>query len=92
MAAPSRWPDPYDPAGDDLWWPTHDRIEAIASDAARIAVAARAALAKLRAGHGPDLDDLADLLDHWWWSRDSLDLAAQRAILLDPSFDSGADQ
>lgn len=89
MAAPSRWPDPYDPAG-DLWWPTHDRIEAIASDAARIAEAARVALARLRAGHNPDLDGLADRLDRWRWTRDSLDLAAQRGVLLDPHVDLGA--
>lgn len=84
MAAPSRWPDPYDPAG-DLWWPTHDRIEAIASDAARIAVAARVALARLRGGHDADLHDLADRLDRWRWTRESLDL-------LDPRLDLGADR
>jgi hypothetical protein len=91
MAAASRWPDPYDPAN-DLWWRTHDRIEAIASDAATITDAARAALAQLRGGHDADLDDLADRLDRWWWTRDSLDLAAERATLLDPRYDPGTDR
>lgn len=88
MAAPSRWPDPFDPANDP-WWRTHDRIEAIASHAATIAVAARAALAQLRSGDNADLADLADALDRWRWTRDSLDLAAQPATLLDPRFDPG---
>lgn len=93
MAA-SRWPDPAD-ATNDLWWRTHDRLEVIASDAARIAIAAHAALAGLHGGHDADLanlDDLADRLDRWWWTRDTLDLAAERAVLLDPRCDPGADR
>ena len=79
MAAATRCPDPYDTAGDP-WWRTHDCVEAIAGDAARIAAAARAALVRLRAGHNADLDDLADRLDRWSWTRDALDLTTDHAL------------
>jgi hypothetical protein len=68
-------PDPYDPAHDG-WWQAHDRLEVIASDAASIAAAARAARAAFCAGGSPHLDVLAQRLNHWRWDRRSLDVVA----------------
>jgi hypothetical protein len=71
-------PDPYDPAN-DTWWRAYDCLDTIAADAATIAVAARAAHARFRAGHDPQLDALIEALDRWRWDRAALDVLDEHA-------------